>query len=353
MSQRKTFKKGKVFLNFQVLRLIGQGGFADIYHVRERKTDQKYALKVESKSNQKKTLQLEESVFYALGDSPFFPKFIRSGETPKYRYYLLECLGPSLTVVRKKLPDNTYTISSTLLLGIHMLRCIEKFHRAGYIHRDIKPGNFLIRPSRQHPLALIDYGLARLHMNPETNLPIEPRSKAGFAGTCKYASLNAHEYHDLGRRDDLISWFYSMIELAKGSLPWGDITKREDVYNMKLNITKEELCKGLPEEFISLWRTIMQYEYATEPNYRLLLSFLVQAMTKTDATFDDQYDWELLDKEEKEHISVIPIDAPLDEEPYVPGEGQLLPCVVPGDEDEYIIEENKKKCCSCLPCNIC
>ena len=352
MTQRKTFQKGHVFLHYQVLRLIGQGGFADIYYVRKRKTDEKLAMKVERKDSSKQTLQLEERVFRYLGNSAFFPKFHESGETNKYRYYLMECLGPSLASIRKKLPGNQYSISSTLLLGINMLRCIRMFHYSGYIHRDIKPGNFLVRASRQYPLALIDYGLARLHLDRHNeNKPIPNRPLAGFAGTLKYASINAHENKDLGRRDDLYSWFYSMIEMARGSLPWSDLKNKQDVYDMKKNISIEVLCESLPSEFVSIWRCLQQYEYQTEPNYKLLISFLVQAMDPVDATFDDRYDWEALTPVEKEHIAVVNFDAPQEEEPYVPSESDLVHCVIPGEEHNYILEKRKKKLCQrCIVC---
>lgn len=53
---------------------------------------------------------------------------------------------------------------------------------------------------------------------------IPPRPKAGWRGTTRYGSLNAHHRRDLSRRDDLESWLYVIIELTKGALPWRLIT---------------------------------------------------------------------------------------------------------------------------------
>jgi serine/threonine protein kinase len=97
-----------------------------------------------------------------------------------------------------------------------MLRAIESFHGHGFLHRDIKPSNSLIRPSRKYPLALIDYGLSRPYCDCLTGNPIPPRHNPGFVGTSKYASINAHAGVELGRRDDLYSWFFSMVELWAG-----------------------------------------------------------------------------------------------------------------------------------------
>ena len=50
-NERKTFKRDRYFLNYKILHLIGQGGFADIYFVKEKKNNHPYALKVERKNS--------------------------------------------------------------------------------------------------------------------------------------------------------------------------------------------------------------------------------------------------------------------------------------------------------------
>jgi hypothetical protein len=44
------------------------------------------------------------------------------------------------------------------------------------------------------------------------------RSDASFRGSTTYASLNAHAGEDLGRRDDLWSWLFVVVELAEGEV---------------------------------------------------------------------------------------------------------------------------------------
>ena len=351
--KRKTFKRGKFFLDYEILRLIGQGGFADIYFVRERNSMKRLALKVERFDGEgRKTLANEREVMQKLKKSKLFPKFYASGTTTNYRYLVMEALGPSLATIRRNLTDQRFSLNTTLHIALEMLRCIEEFHKEGFVHRDIKPGNFLVRGSRANPVALIDFGLSRQHLSAETKKPLQARDQCGFAGTLKYASPNAHKGRELGRRDDLISWWYSIIEMRKGHLPWGELRDKNSVYQAKTaEGVDEELATGLPKQIHSLWRVISLYSYSQEPDYPLLRSFIVEAMTENRITFDDMFDWERLSAMKREHLSVISLDAPDGEEPTIPTD--LVSAIVPGDgqivnpdeeEEQEEVKPEKRRC---------
>lgn len=348
MEGHKTFKRGNYFLDYKIVKLLGQGGFADTYFVTERKTKKNMALKVERIVKRKKTLDDEKEVFEQLQNSMLFPRYYTSGATQKYRYLAIEALGPSLAACKKVVERERFSLSTVLHVAIEMLRCIEELHKNGFVHRDIKPGNFLIRPNRTNPIVLVDFGLARRHIDPDTHEVIPAREKCGFAGTSRYASHNAHVCKELGRRDDLISWWYSIIELAKGELPWNDIDDKAEIYARKMEKgIDRRLCSGLPQQIHALWRCIIKYSYSEEPNYRLLTSFLVEAMTENHITFDDPFDWEHLTAPQKEHISAIDLTIPEGQEPTIPGE--LVPAVVPGEEEyEETPAQKKKKGCCCV-----
>ena len=352
--KRKTFKRGKFFLDYEILRLIGQGGFADIYFVRERQSLKRLALKVERFDGEgRKTLANERDILQKLKKSKLFPKFYSAGTTTNYRYLVMEALGPSLSTLRRALPDRRFSLNTTLHIALEMLRCIEEFHKQGFVHRDIKPGNFLVRGSRANPVALIDFGLSRQHISSETNKPFCARDQCHFTGTLKYASPNAHSGKELGRRDDLISWWYSIIEMRKGNLPWGDLVDKKTVFNAKTaDGVAEQLTTGMPKQIHSLWLVISVYSYAQTPDYALLRSFIVEAMTENRITFDDMFDWERMPAMKREHLSVISLDVPDGEEPTIPTD--LVSPVLPGhgeiandgEEEEHHEEAApaKRKC---------
>lgn len=358
---RKTFKRGKVFVDYEIIRLIGQGGFADIYSVNDVNDNKLYALKVENMNSKKASIEIEAEILQMLKKkASYFPKYINGGETKhNYRYVVMELLGPSLTTIRKKLSSQKFSISTTLRLGIEMIRAISDFHSFGYIHRDIKPANFLLRPSHTVPLALIDYGLARRIIDKDTQKHLDPRPKAGFVGTSKYASLMSHDCQDLSERDDMISWFYSLLEMATGKLPWIELRDKNQIRESKQDAENDhfkEFCKELPVEFISIHRCISQYTFKDTPNYKLLISFLDKAMKDRNIKWTDPFDWEPggeyeLTARQMEQISVLSMKYPEDEQPDIPTD--LPPPIVPGDpipepetNGEPAKEEDIKGCCN-------
>lgn len=308
-----SYKKYRTTLNdsdfinqYSIIKLIGQGGYGDIYKVFDTQNIMKCAMKVEEIDCEKQALQHEIDVLRNL-HSQYFPQYIDSGKTLMYRYLVQDLYGPSFSSIRKYLPQHSFSASTVLRIGIEMLKAIKKLHQRGYIHRDIKPSNFLLRPSRKHPLVLIDFGLTLQFIDSDTNEEIEPRADPGFFGTVKYCSPNAHLGKELGRRDDLYSWFYSLIEMRAGSLPWSSKTCRDDVLSEKLMLDLTSLTKYFPKQIISVYRIIRRLSRGEEPNYNLIMSFMVDAMKTCGAKWDDKFEWEFIDLSA---ISQIPIRYP-------------------------------------------
>ena len=154
---RKTFKKGKFFLDYEILKLIGQGGFGDIYYVKEKDTENHYALKLQPKDAKKKFLVGESKVLKKLQHSDLFPHFVASGETEEYDYLVEEILGPSLATVRRLMPEQKFSMSTALRMGIEMLRLILTTAWRSFTwtrrprkscHRATRPGSLEQRSTR-------------------------------------------------------------------------------------------------------------------------------------------------------------------------------------------------------------
>ncbi|KAJ6248138.1 tau-tubulin kinase 1 [Anaeramoeba flamelloides] len=280
---------------------IGRGGYGEIYLALDLETKEHVAVKMERIDRHKRALVLENSILRRLQDSKHTTKFISSGRNTEYKYLVMELLGSNIWNLKKSQPNARFTLATTIKLSVEMISAIEDLHKIGYIHRDIKPGNFGIRNSRrtkteegisQSYCCIFDFGLCHKYLDSDGN--VKPgREKAGFRGTARYASIHSHEGMDLGRRDDLLSLFYMIIEMLNGELPWHRIKNQEQIYRSKKENTNKKMCKDLPEEFTVFFEYINGLKFEDEPNYKYLRKLLTESYIKLGFDENTKYDWEI------------------------------------------------------------
>lgn len=177
-------------------------------------------------------------------------RFLGGGTTENFNYVVMTLQGRNLAELRRAQPKQCFSLSTTLRLGLQILTSIQNIHSIGFLHRDIKPSNFSMGrlPSNCRIVYMLDFGLARKYTNAEGQVrPARPQ--AGFRGTVRYASVNAHKNKEMGRHDDLWSLFYMIVEFLTGQLPWRKIKDKEQVGVMKEKYDHNQFLKYLPREF--------------------------------------------------------------------------------------------------------
>ncbi|XP_045556943.1 tau-tubulin kinase 1 isoform X2 [Salmo salar] len=120
----------------------------------------------------------------------------------------------------------------------------------------------------------------------------KPRTVAGFRGTVRYASVNAHKNKEMGRHDDLWSLFYMLVEFAVGQLPWRKIKDKEQVGQIKERYDHRMLLKHMPSEFYIFLDHVLGLDYFTKPDYQLLMSVFENSMKEHIITENEPFDWE-------------------------------------------------------------
>lgn len=159
---------------------------------------------------------------------------------------------------------------------------LEYIHKKGFIHRNIKPANFLIGTAkRTEEIFLIDFATTKRFIDPQTSVHITfKEDKVGSSANnfITFQSLHATLCHVQSRRDDLESLGYILAYFINGGvLPWMQITPgdkkwRETVAEIKAGYPHESLFNN--SKYGRLYVSYMKYcrdlPFEKDPNYGLL-----------------------------------------------------------------------------------
>ena len=133
---------------------------------------------------------------------------------------------------------------------------MEYLHTKHFLHRDIKPDNYLIGLHKKSSIIyLIDYGLSKRYKDPKSGFHIPYKDNKSLTGTARYASVNTHLGIEQSRRDDLECIGYVLMYCLKGNLPWQGqraYTKKEKyekIMEKKMATPVEILCKNYPSKY--------------------------------------------------------------------------------------------------------
>ena len=180
-------------------------------------------------------------------DGEGFPTLIKQGISIENEciYLVTDLLGPSLEDLFN-LCDNKFSLKTTLMIFMQAIDRLQYMHDRNFIHRDIKPDNMMMGLGRDsNTLHMIDFGLTRMVIDPNTGQHIPFVKGKNLIGTCRYVSINAHLGYELSRRDDLLTLGYVMINFFKGYLPWKnfDVSKHSARFR-RLGDLKTHYTKG-------------------------------------------------------------------------------------------------------------
>ena len=130
--------------NFTILinKQLGKGGFGQIYLGRNFRENYPIAIKVEESSN-RSHLHLEYEILKDIQGGVGIPRIFKYKQGHNHNYLLMELLGKSLDKLFSE-NDKSFSYKTIFQIGYQMVERIQYVHSKGYIHRDIKPGNFVV-----------------------------------------------------------------------------------------------------------------------------------------------------------------------------------------------------------------
>ncbi|KAG7611679.1 Protein kinase-like domain superfamily [Arabidopsis suecica] len=285
---------------YKLGRKLGSGSFGELFLGVNVQTGEEVAVKLEPARARHPQLHYESKLYMLLQGGTGIPHLKWYGVEGEYNCMVIDLLGPSMEDLFNYC-SRRFNLKTVLMLADQMINRVEYMHVRGFLHRDIKPDNFLMGLGRKaNQVYIIDYGLAKKYRDLQTHRHIPYRENKNLTGTARYASVNTHLGIEQSRRDDLESLGYVLMYFLRGSLPWQGLragTKKQkyDKISEKKRLTPVEvLCKSFPPEFTSYFLYVRSLRFEDKPDYPYLKRLFRDLFIREGYQFDYVFDWTIL-----------------------------------------------------------
>jgi eukaryotic-like serine/threonine-protein kinase len=248
IGDERTLTEGDVVGRYVVEQVLGQGGMGTVYRARDQKLDRHVALKLLAPgrgSSDAAARLLREARAAASFAHPNVVAVHDVGDTDGVPWVAMELIeGRSL---RDAVGDRSITIDERLRWLTDSARALAAGHRAGLVHRDVKPDNVMIRTDGV--VKVLDYGIARRLVDDaasELGELATLTSEGTILGTPLYMAPEQMRGDPVDARADQFAWAVTAYELLTGQRPWGVAGDMKALARM-LTVAADPIRKHAPE----------------------------------------------------------------------------------------------------------
>jgi Tol biopolymer transport system component len=201
---------------------LGAGGMGEVYRARDTRLERTVAVKIlpqemSNDASRKQRFEREARTISSL-NHPHICVLHDVGHQDGIDYLVMECLeGETLS---KRLEKGALPLEQVLRYGAELADALDKAHKNGVIHRDLKPGNIMLTCNGAK---LLDFGLAKpsagllSEMTMTAQVPSSPVTQEGtIIGTFQYMSPEQVEGKELDARSDIFSLGAILYEMLSG-----------------------------------------------------------------------------------------------------------------------------------------
>ncbi len=221
-----SIKPGARLGPYEIQAFIGAGGMGEVYKARDARLNRTVAIKVLpahlKDDPQRRQRLLREAQAVAALEHPHIGVLYDIGEHAGTDFLVMEYLeGETLA---KRLEKGALPLDQALRYAIEIADALDKAHRRGIVHRDVKPGNIMISKAGAK---LLDFGLAKLRLAQATapvagasTIPAagQPLTEDGtLLGTLQYMAPEQLEGKEADARTDIFAFGAIVYEMVTGT----------------------------------------------------------------------------------------------------------------------------------------
>ncbi|KAK6753374.1 hypothetical protein RB195_012768 [Necator americanus] len=286
---------------WDVLKKIYDGIFSHVYLLRDVTDKRKlYAMKVEKQEGcERPVLKLDVAVLSQMRSVIGFPRMLVAGRTSTFKFCVMQLVGPDLRALMFAMPNKRFSPSTAYRIALQTLDRLEKLHDAGYLNRDVKSQNFAIGIGRESSIIyMLDFGLTRKYRSAD-GTALKRRGCGPCVGTFPFTPLASATMKDQAPKDDLEGWFYMIMEVFLGFLPWHNarITLDHGLTREWKQFARDgfrnEMLAMLPSEFTSIFNNIINTRFEQRPKYHFIQRMISNSATRHGIRLNIPYDWQV------------------------------------------------------------
>src|SRR5712664_1959 len=218
------FLPGRRLGPYEILSAIGAGGMGEVYRARDTRLDRIVAIKVlpahlAERAELRERFEREAKTIASL-NHPHICTLHDTGHQDEIDFLVMEYLEGE--TVAQRLVKGSLPLEQVLQYAIEIADALDKAHRKGVTHRDLKPGNIMLTKSGTK---LLDFGLAKLKQEvAPANVQLSQlataddplTAKGTIVGTLQYMAPEQLEGKEVDARTDIFAFGTVVYEMATG-----------------------------------------------------------------------------------------------------------------------------------------
>ncbi len=210
---------------YEILTPLGAGGMGEVYRARDTRLERTVAIKIlphhlADRAELRERFEREARTIASL-NHPNICTLFDIGQQDGTDYLVMECLeGETLA---QRLTKGPLGLEQVLQYAIQIADALDKAHRKGVVHRDLKPGNIMLTKTGAK---LLDFGLAKLRQEASPAIPVSQlptmsqaiTAQGTIMGTLQYMAPEQLEGKEADARADIFAFGAVVYEMATGRM---------------------------------------------------------------------------------------------------------------------------------------